>query len=293
MLDTKMIGNRITEARKNKRMSQAQLGEQLFISTQAVGKWERGESMPDILTLNRLAEIMDVDLNYFSDGQMPNVLPNPEDTVVKPEKKLNWDMSGGNWVNADFSGLKELNKKFSSSNMQRSKFIGSDLSGLLLKNNNVDGCDFSESNFSGSKIENSNLVSNIFQGSTLRDVQFSGSHLRACDFSGANLTNTVFRDVAFEKCLLVNTVWNYTSFIETHIADCLFEGSIENCHFENSVFTRVTFKDLHITNTYFKNNSLFNRKNLKGIKFINCTTDRITYEFMKSAKADLIEVTLQ
>ena len=47
--------------------SQAQLAGQLFISPQAVGKWERGESIPDILTIIRLAQILGVDLNYFSD----------------------------------------------------------------------------------------------------------------------------------------------------------------------------------------------------------------------------------
>ncbi|MBK6964789.1 MAG: helix-turn-helix transcriptional regulator [Bacteroidales bacterium] len=36
-------------------VSQAQLAGHLFISPQAIGKWERGESMPDIITLNRLA----------------------------------------------------------------------------------------------------------------------------------------------------------------------------------------------------------------------------------------------
>jgi len=71
MLNSKMIGNKITEARKKINISQAQLAERLFISSQAVGKWERGESMPDIITFNRLAEILGVDLNYFSEGLFP------------------------------------------------------------------------------------------------------------------------------------------------------------------------------------------------------------------------------
>ena len=65
MVNTKMIGNKIAEARKKINISQAQLAERLFISSQAVGKWERGESMPDIITFNRLAEILGVDLNLF------------------------------------------------------------------------------------------------------------------------------------------------------------------------------------------------------------------------------------
>ena len=53
MLTTMIIGKKIAEARKKIRISQAQLAERLFISSQAVGKWERGESMPDIITFNR------------------------------------------------------------------------------------------------------------------------------------------------------------------------------------------------------------------------------------------------
>lgn len=67
-MDTKTIGSKIAMARKDKKMSQAQLAQLLFISPQAVGKWERGESIPDILTFNRLAEILEIDLNYFSDN---------------------------------------------------------------------------------------------------------------------------------------------------------------------------------------------------------------------------------
>ena len=68
MLNIKIIGNKIAEARKKINISQAELAQRLFISPQAVGKWERGESMPDIITFNRLAEILGVDLNYFSEN---------------------------------------------------------------------------------------------------------------------------------------------------------------------------------------------------------------------------------
>jgi transcriptional regulator with XRE-family HTH domain len=166
MLTTITIGNKIAEARKKINISQSQLAQRLFISAQAVGKWERGESMPDIITFSRLAEILGVDLNYFSESfQEATIEMAPVDSLIKQpaaipsdnqKKKLSWDMSRGNWVDADFSGLKNLHEKFSSSNMQRCKFIGSDLSGLLLKSNNIDSCDFSESEFSSSHIQNTN-----------------------------------------------------------------------------------------------------------------------------------------
>jgi transcriptional regulator with XRE-family HTH domain len=41
-METKKIGNKIAEARKKTNISQAELAQRLFISPQAVGKWELG-----------------------------------------------------------------------------------------------------------------------------------------------------------------------------------------------------------------------------------------------------------
>ena len=48
----------------------------------------------------------------------------------------------------------------------------------------------------------------------------------------------------------------------------------------------VTFQNSTLVNTFFKG------KNLKGIGFINCQADRMTYEFLKNGKADLNGITL-
>jgi uncharacterized protein YjbI with pentapeptide repeats len=328
MLNTKIIGNKIAEARKKLNISQAQLAQHLSISSQAVGKWERGESMPDITTFNRLAEILGVDLNYFSESfQSAATEMTPVDSLIKlpdellsgkHKKKLNWDMSRGNWVDADFSGLKNLHDKFSSSNMQRCKFIGSDLSGLLLKSNNVDTCDFSNSNLNSSHIQNSNLASNIFKDCSLKETKFSKCNIDRCDFSGANFTGTEFSESYIYGCDFTGTdftgmvvksggfggkvaksdnfgentisdaVWNHTSFIDAQIADIVFTGILEDCYFENCVFTRVIFQNATLTDTFFKNS----RTRLKGIRFIDCQTDRMTYEFLKSGKVDLTGITL-
>lgn len=294
MLDPKTIGNKIAEARKKLNLSQAQMAERMFISSQAVGKWERGESMPDITTFSRLAEILGVDLNYFSDTYLSSVVETDsrrtsvenQNEPVKSGKKLSWDMSRGNWADADFSGLKNLHEKFSSSNMQRCKFIGSDLSGLLLKNNNVDSCDFSNSNITKSQIQGSNLANNQFKDCSLNESEFSASFIGGCDFSGADFTGATIKSGGFEKNTIVNSIWIHTSFKDTYIADLVFEGKIDDCYFENCAFKRVTFQNAILTNTFFKN------KRLKGIQFIDCQADRMTYEFLKNGKADLTGIVL-
>jgi transcriptional regulator with XRE-family HTH domain len=50
------IGQRIAETRKAKQLTQEQLGEKLGVSAQAVSKWEKGESLPDICLLPELSK---------------------------------------------------------------------------------------------------------------------------------------------------------------------------------------------------------------------------------------------
>jgi uncharacterized protein YjbI with pentapeptide repeats len=296
MVTFKMIGNKIAKARKKVNISQAQLAQRLFISSQAVGKWERGESMPDIITFNRLTKILGVDLNYFSDDVFPvsseltptefsekqtNDLSSP-----KQRTNRNWDMSRGNWMDADFSGLKNLHEKFSSSNMLRCKFAGSDMSGLLLKSNNVLTCDFSGSDFSRSQIQNSNLSNNLFKDCSMKETEFLQTYITDCDFTRADFTGVIIKSGGFGKNTIVDTIWNCTSFIDTHLADVIFSGTLQDCSFENCSFTKLTFKNATLLNTFFKN------KSLKRIRFIDCQADRITYEFLKNGKANLTGISL-
>ena len=54
-----MFAERLKEARKAKRYSQAEVSRLLGVTQQAVGKWETGRSTPDPQTIARLAEILD------------------------------------------------------------------------------------------------------------------------------------------------------------------------------------------------------------------------------------------
>jgi transcriptional regulator with XRE-family HTH domain len=294
MLNSKSIGNKIAQARKKINLSQSELAKQVSISPQAVGKWERGESMPDISTLNRLAEIFGVDLNYFSDRSQTNEsvtsanenlnYQTVEIQETKPRKKFewNWDMSKGNWADADFSGLKNLKEKFSSSNMKNCKFTNSDLSELILGNNNIEMCDFSSSDIRNSKIQSSNLLNNKFNNCSFIDAEFLKNNIEKCDFSEANFSGAEFSGLNFESNSVKDVVWKFTIFKKTNISNVVFEGNFENCHFEQCAFYGVTFQNTTILNTFFKYKEKFKR-----VKFINCKVDKITYAFLKNNQADL------
>ena len=295
-METKMIGKKITEARKRLNISQAQLAENLFISAQAVGKWERGESMPDITTLNRLAVILGVDLNYFSENFKPLDAAKSDDSSITQSEVLpineqknrpTRNMSENNWADVDFSGLNNINENLNYSDIQNCKFIGSYLVKLSLKSNQIVNSDFSNSNLSQCRFKTTYLNSNSFKNSSLIEAEFSICTLKACDFNSANLTKVFFHLCTFLKNTLANAKWNATIFKDTQIEEVVFEGIIENCHFENCAFKGVKFQNATIINTFFKHNKKLNR-----VQFINCKVDNLTYAFLKNGKADLSGITL-
>lgn len=57
------IGANIARLRKASGMTQAELAQRLNYSDKAISKWERSESMPDVLTLIQLAELFSTDVN--------------------------------------------------------------------------------------------------------------------------------------------------------------------------------------------------------------------------------------
>lgn len=56
----KTLGNKITELRKEKGMTQLELANKMNVTDKAVSKWERDLSCPDIHTIARLSEVFDV-----------------------------------------------------------------------------------------------------------------------------------------------------------------------------------------------------------------------------------------
>ena len=66
MKDLKLIiADNISDLRKKKGMTQAELAEKLNYTDKAVSKWERGESVPDIVVLKSIADLFGVYIDYL------------------------------------------------------------------------------------------------------------------------------------------------------------------------------------------------------------------------------------
>jgi len=74
------IGRNIAAYRKNAGLTQVGLAEKLNYSDKAVSKWERGESVPDVLTLMALAKQFDITVN--------DLLADPDELPANSESRL-------------------------------------------------------------------------------------------------------------------------------------------------------------------------------------------------------------
>jgi transcriptional regulator with XRE-family HTH domain len=64
------FGQKITSVRKQKEMSQAELGKLSGVNGDIVGKYERDEMKPSIETAKKLADALEVSLDYLVGGEL-------------------------------------------------------------------------------------------------------------------------------------------------------------------------------------------------------------------------------
>lgn len=68
-MDVKKIGKFIAYNRKNKGLTQEQLGEKLGVSNKTISRWENGNYMPDLSLLKPLSEELEITLNELLSGE--------------------------------------------------------------------------------------------------------------------------------------------------------------------------------------------------------------------------------
>ena len=85
------VGANIARLRKSRGLTQAELAERINYSDKAVSKWERAESLPDVLTLICLAEQLGTDMNTLTGLQPaspePVSIPEPASVPEQPPVK--------------------------------------------------------------------------------------------------------------------------------------------------------------------------------------------------------------
>ena len=81
-----LIGKNIAAHRKRSGLTQVELADKLNYSDKAVSKWERGDSVPDVLTLAQLAQLFGVTVDDLLKD--PNALPEETGVVQHAMEKV-------------------------------------------------------------------------------------------------------------------------------------------------------------------------------------------------------------
>lgn len=68
-MNQEKIGRFISELRKEKGMTQANMAEQLGITDRAISKWETGKSMPDSSIMLELCDLLSINVNELLKGE--------------------------------------------------------------------------------------------------------------------------------------------------------------------------------------------------------------------------------
>ena len=66
------LGYRLAEARKNCGLTQAQVAEKLYLTTQSISSWECGNSIPDTEKIPEIAELYGVTADWLLSGKLPS-----------------------------------------------------------------------------------------------------------------------------------------------------------------------------------------------------------------------------
>lgn len=73
----KTVGKNISLYRKANKDTQATLGQKLSYSDKAVSKWERGESLPDVYVLTRIADLYGITVGNLIGETKPEIRVSP------------------------------------------------------------------------------------------------------------------------------------------------------------------------------------------------------------------------
>jgi len=309
IMDVKILGSRIANARKAQNMSQAQLAGLLFISPQAVGKWERGESIPDFMTINQLADIFAVGLDYFSDsaqgergGDLPKLtdyngdgtlagMPRYMEPTTEPERSLLTDFSGSALAGTDFVGVHAPKRKFLGSDLRNTDFSNADLNGSTFKGSDLSGANFKETDLRDCKFSANNLTNASFDKTILTDTEFYASELTKSNFTEASLINVKIASIDLRKAVFENCSFKGTTFKSCDMSGINLDGqtfidvmfdrvALTGASFQGATFRNVSFRSTFtLTNRYYKT--------LQTIRFDGAMMDKLTFASLKGLGIDL------
>jgi len=96
-----MFRQQLVKLRRRQNLSQEQLAHELFVSRQSISKWEQVDTSPDLATVVKLANLLQVDLNELVGGQVAEAKEQSYEavkTLPEGQRPMNgWEFLSQNW----------------------------------------------------------------------------------------------------------------------------------------------------------------------------------------------------
>lgn len=97
LIDTVAVGGSLKNLRKQKNLTQTQLADKIGITPQAISKWERGESFPDISLWPLLSDIYETTIDLMlAPNNITSVIKNinivSESIIKQMKEEINLDL---------------------------------------------------------------------------------------------------------------------------------------------------------------------------------------------------------
>ena len=86
-MDQNKSGKFIAKLRKEKNMTQEQLAEKMGVSINAVSKWERGLSFPDVSLYRKLCKELGINIEELINGEKDNSEEAKEKAIISTVKE--------------------------------------------------------------------------------------------------------------------------------------------------------------------------------------------------------------
>ena len=103
-----------------------------------------------------------------------------------------------------------------------------------------------------------------FNNSTITGCDFWGTTFKDCDFSGARISDCVFMACKFSNCNFTATTINYTTIVNTSLAECKNISLAERTTIYKNYPKCILSEELKATLEFLKSN-----KNLRTYKLLH------------------------
>ncbi len=76
-----LFGKRLAEYRRNRNYTQDELANRLGVTPQALSKWEKGISSPDVLMISAICEILEINADYLLGAKADKITENGDEII--------------------------------------------------------------------------------------------------------------------------------------------------------------------------------------------------------------------